>query len=243
LRYGILSDIHSNLPALERVLAELDDAGVGQLICLGDVVGYGPNPNECCELLRKRKFLTIMGNHDQGALSNENDEYFNDLAQEAISWTRHTLTPENREFLAALPDQIAFDSFEIVHGSTAGRFDYILSAGEALRALGAAKRPLAFFGHSHIAEVYYQDPRGTLYHDQLLHGGAISVEQGFRYIVNPGSVGQPRDRNPQASYGLYDEAQRLIEIRRTSYDISEAQRRMQEVHLPHPLAARLALGR
>ena len=243
MRYGILSDIHSNQPALERVVAELDEAGVDRFVCLGDIVGYGPNPNECCEILRKRQVLAIMGNHDEGALSNENDDYFNDLAQEAIAWTRRTITPKNRDYLAALPDEMVFDSFEIVHGSTDGRFEYILSASEALRALGAAKKPLTFFGHSHIAEVYFLDPNGGLNHEQLLHGGSIAVEPGFRYIVNPGSVGQPRDRNPQASCAIFDERQRSVEIRRVTYDVTEVQRRMQEAHLPHPLAARLALGR
>jgi predicted phosphodiesterase len=242
LRYGILSDIHSNLSALDQVLAELDAARVDALLCLGDVVGSGPNPNECCTALRARKCMMVMGNHDEGALSNEHDAYFNQLAQQAIAWTRKTLTPENRQFLASLPNELIFDGFELVHGSTAERFDYILDAPEALRALQHAKKPITFFGHSHIAEVYYQSPEGKLFHERLPHGGSVSVEAGFRYLINPGSVGQPRDRNPQASYAIFDEKARNVEIRRATYDIAQARQRMEEAHLPDPLSSRLSMG-
>lgn len=243
MRYGIFSDVHSNVTALQSVLAELDGANVDRLICLGDIVGYGPNPNECCAILRQRGVAAIMGNHDEAALSNEHDEWFNDNAQAAIAWTRRNLAAENRAFLAALPAELAFDSFALVHGSPARHFDYILDVGDAVRAFRATQKPITFVGHSHVAEVYFQAADGRTFHERLAHGGSVVIESGFRYIINPGSVGQPRDRNPQASYAIYDEARGAVDVRRVNYDIGAVQRLMEEAKLPGALATRLSVGK
>ena len=243
MRYGILSDVHSNLPALQTVIDALDEAQIDATICLGDVVGYGPNPNECVELLRERDAVIVMGNHDEAAAKPGGDENFNPLAQAAIEWTRAALSADNAAYLAGLPDTKQFDDFAIVHGAPGDRFAYILDAAGARHAFQDAKKPLTFVGHSHVAEVYYQDEDGRTFHDRLMHGGLITVDSGYRYIVNPGSVGQPRDRNPQASFALYDNGERTIDVRRVTYDIGTVQRRIEAVNLPWQLGARLATGR
>jgi predicted phosphodiesterase len=264
MRYGILSDIHSNLDALDAVLKELDQEGLDQLVCLGDIVGYGPNPNECCDVLRQRNCLAIAGNHDEAAASTSYAEKFNSLAAAAIAWTRNQLTTENRSFLMALPRERHFDTFDIVHGAPGAHFDYVLGITDACNAFQHVHKPITFIGHTHVAEVFFQEalrrpsesssrPSGRLdefhmleagrtFHQRLANGGRIEVTAQFRYIINPGSVGQPRDRNPQASFARYDEGANVIEIRRVTYDVTRVREKMERVDLPPELAERLSLG-
>jgi len=242
LRYGIISDIHSNLEALHAVIAEIDAMGVDALLCLGDIVGYGPSPNECCDLLRARDAIAIAGNHDEAAVRAAGAERFNTLAREAMSWTRTQLTPENRAYLAGLPRERRVGGFAMVHGAPVHHFDYIMDVMDAKRAFEATTEALTFVGHSHVAEVYYQDPAGRTFQQRLLHGGRIDIVPEFRYITNVGSVGQPRDRNPQASFACYDDAIAAVEIRRVAYDIERVRERMAQASLPKPLAERLAAG-
>ena len=225
------------------MLDALDEAGAEELVCLGDIVGYGPDPNECVTMLRKRRAVTVIGNHDEAASKASGDEDFNPIARLAIEWTRSALSADNVSFLASLPDTALFDDFAVVHGAPEHRFAYILDAAGARHAFQHVKKPLTFVGHSHVAEVYYQDERGRTYHDRLLHGGLIAIRPEYRYIVNPGSVGQPRDRNPQASFALYDSEARSIDVRRVTYDIASVRRRIEAAHLPSELGARLETGR
>jgi predicted phosphodiesterase len=257
MRYGIVSDIHSNLDALDAVLKELDQEGLDQLVCLGDIVGYGPNPNECCDVLRQRNCLAIAGNHDEAAASADYAEKFNSLAAAAIAWTRNQLTKDNRSFLMALPRERHFDTFDIVHGTPGAHFDYILGITDACNAFEHVHKPITFIGHTHVAEVFFQEcssqPLGRLneagapkpgrtFHQRLANGGRIEVTPQFRYIVNPGSVGQPRDRNPQASFARYNEGANVIEIHRVTYDVKRVREKMERVDLPPELAERLSLG-
>ena len=242
MRYGIISDIHSNVEALKIVLAELDALGVEKLYCLGDVVGYGPNPNECCKLLRERNAIVIAGNHDEAAISDVGADAFNPVAREAIDWTKTVLEPENRAYLASLPRQRREDGFGVVHGAPLFAFDYILDVDDARRAFEHVDVRLTFVGHTHVAEVYYQDGSGRTFQQKLPHGGRIEIVDDYRYIINPGSVGQPRDMNPQAAYGFYDPQERTVELRRVSYDIGKVQERIEDAHLPSQLAARLTVG-
>lgn len=242
MRYGILSDIHSNLDALNAVLRELDALGMDQLLCLGDIVGYGPDPNECCATLRERNCLAIAGNHDEAAVSPVEAHAFNALAREAIAWTNRSLTAENREYLQHLPRERKFEKFVLVHGAPIFHFDYILNLGDAQSAFDRVEAPLTFIGHTHIAEVYFQDENGRTFHLKLSSGGKIDIIPQCRFIINPGSVGQPRDHNPQASFGLYDEESGFVEIRRVDYDITGVQERMQRAKLPLQLGERLSIG-
>jgi diadenosine tetraphosphatase ApaH/serine/threonine PP2A family protein phosphatase len=242
MRYGIVSDIHSNYEALKAVVQEIDAIGVDRLLCLGDIVGYGPNPNECCELLRERGCLAIAGNHDEAAVSNRGADLFNNVAREALVWTQGQLKPDNRTYLAGLPRQRQFDGFDVVHGSPVQDFDYIIDVQDARAAFGSVAKHLTFVGHSHVAEVYYQDAAGGTYQQRLAHGGRIEILPEYRYIINVGSVGQPRDRNPLASFGFYDDGARAVEIRRVPYDIEGVQERILRARLPRQLGERLAIG-
>ncbi|MDQ6780673.1 MAG: metallophosphatase family protein [Candidatus Eremiobacteraeota bacterium] len=242
MRYGIVSDIHANFEALQAVLKALDAAGMERLLCLGDIVGYGPNPNECCDELRRRECLAIAGNHDEAAISPERPDTFNPLAREAIEWTKHELSAANRVYLEGLPRERELDNFSMVHGAPVFHFDYIQSVSDAQTAFPHASLPLTFIGHTHIAEVFFQDQGGRAYHLKLGHGGTIDIIDECRYIINPGSVGQPRDHNPQASFALYDPARRIVEIHRVEYDVAGVQRRMHQAKLPPQLAERLSIG-
>ncbi len=242
MRYGIISDVHSNLEALNAVLAELDLLGAQSLLCLGDIVGYGPNPNECCEVLRERGCLAISGNHDEAAVSNLGTESFNTIAREALRWTQAELNEENRAFLKCLPSERKFEKFSIVHGAPVNYFDYISDVRDAQRAFERVNSALTFVGHTHVAEVFYQDSEGRTYQQKLMHGGHIQILADLRYIVNSGSVGQPRDSNPQASFALFDDETDHAEIRRASYDIMSVQQRIRRAKLPAELGARLSIG-
>jgi diadenosine tetraphosphatase ApaH/serine/threonine PP2A family protein phosphatase len=242
MRYGILSDIHSNFDALTAVTADLDGMGMDTLVCLGDIVGYGPSPNECCDLLRARNCIAIAGNHDEAAVMPGEEESFNALARTAIDWTRGELSPVNREYLRSLPREHRFDSFVIVHGAPTHHFEYILNLIDAKSAFERVTAPVTFVGHTHVAEVYYQDAQQQTFHQKLSGGGRVEIAPGYRYIINPGSVGQPRDRNPQASYAYFDDSAGIIEVRRVTYDVMRVRERMEQANLPTQLGDRLTVG-
>ncbi|MBV8170815.1 MAG: metallophosphoesterase family protein [Candidatus Eremiobacteraeota bacterium] len=242
MRYAIVSDIHSNLEALQAVMAEIDAMGADRLLCLGDIVGYGPSPNECCDLLRERAVTAIAGNHDAAAVRAAEAERFNPLARAAIAWTRTQLTPENLDFLAGLPRERRIDGLSLVHGAPVHHFEYIMDVSDAQRAFERTGDALTLVGHSHVAEVYYQDPGGRTFQQRLLHGGRIDIVPEFRYIINVGSVGQPRDRNPQASFAVYDSEASAVHVLRVAYDIDRVRERMARAELPEPLSERLAAG-
>ena len=224
------------------MVAEIDAWGVDALLCLGDIVGYGPSPNECCDLLRARQCVAIVGNHDEAAVNDRGGERFNPLARQALRWTKTQLSVANRTWLAGLPRERKVDGFALVHGAPVHHFDYIMDVLDAKKAFELTATPLTFVGHSHVAEVYYQDPAGRTFQQRLLHGGRIDIVPEFRYIINVGSVGQPRDRNPQASFACYDAAASAVEVRRVTYDVDGVQARFAQVSLPRQLSDRLAIG-
>ena len=251
MRFGIMSDIHANLEALDAVLSEIDAANVDALLCLGDIVGYGPNPNECCARLRERNCVANSCNHDEAAFSGAGADFFNPLAREALVWTRETLLPANRDYLQALGRDRRFDGdaagglnggFALVHGAPVFHFDYILDVTDAQRAFERVEAPLTFIGHTHVAEVYYQDLEGRAFQQKLLHGGRIDLVPSYRYLINPGSVGQPRDHNPQSSYAVLDTVANSVEVRRVSYDVGLVQEQIAHLHLPAQLGTRLTTG-
>lgn len=243
MRFGIISDIHSNLEALSAVLDLLGSADA--LYCVGDVVGYGPNPNECCDIARERA-VTVLGNHDAAVAGKMALDWFNSAARRAAEWTRDELTAENRLFLESLPLTSRSEHFMTVHGSLPmpERFFYITSPWEA-RPTFDSMSPfgLCFIGHTHVAE-YYVRKVGEMGADQIsmMSGGTINLLPGFQYIVNPGSIGQPRDGNPQAAYAIYDTDAQTIEIRRLDYPISAVQDKMRSAGLPDSLVDRLEYG-
>jgi diadenosine tetraphosphatase ApaH/serine/threonine PP2A family protein phosphatase len=238
---GILSDIHGNLEALSAVLAQLRPSD--EVWCLGDIVGYGPNPNECVAAIAARAQLCILGNHEVAALDNVGLEYFNDFASEAIEWTQGVLRTEHRAFLNRLGYEIRAGDFLLVHGAPVTYFEYILDLDDAARAFAATDARLIFVGHSHVAEAFVLEPSGTISHRHYQHGGTLALETNSRYVINVGSVGQPRDLNPQAAFAVFDRAAQTVTWCRVPYDIAAVQGKIAAARLPEQLGARLLSGR
>ena len=247
MRYLVISDIHANLEAFDTVMAEARQIGYDKVLLLGDLVGYGADPNLICERVRDLKpDALIRGNHDKVGSGVESPEGFNAVARSAIKWTYETLTKENREWLAALAPgpMIVDDTIEICHGTPFDEDAYVFDDLDALRAMHAARRPLCLFGHTHVQVGHYlsRDQFGLATADDHRPLG-IPMADGNRYLVNPGSVGQPRDGDPRAGFGIVDLTAREMTIHRVEYPISKAQARILEEGLPDVLAQRLALGR
>lgn len=239
--YAIISDIHANLDAFEVVLDAIDARGVDQTICLGDVVGYNPNPNECADILREREIPTICGNHDAVACGREDPLGFNPVAQRAAEWTRDTLREENRAWLRELPDSRVFSDFFAAHGSPGDRDRYLFSWQDILPHIPVLERhdlSLCFFGHTHSAGIFTPDGM-----DELDETGAFTVDEGKVVFINPGSVGQPRDGDPRAGFGFYDSDTRRFEQVRLEYPIENTAERIAASGLPEFLGDRLFLGR
>lgn len=253
MRYLIVSDVHGNRFGLEAVLHDARGAW-DKVLCLGDVVGYGAHPNECCEMLREVGATVLLGNHDAAALGWIDTGNWNDVAHTAIAWTGERLTKESWSWLhtlepqrdVTLPGQV---SFQLTHGSLQEPFYevYILTEVEACESFAMMKYPLCFFGHTHRAGSFrapeafgFDSPIDTMH---LPHGGTIQMEPGYKYLVNPGSCGQPRDRNPQARYALFDTVTALIEIKAVDYDIEAARRAIYDAGLCSLLGDRLLEGR
>lgn len=241
MKYALVSDVHANLESLQHVLAALseDDA----LVSLGDVVGYGPNPNECVAALRDRCRHAVLGNHDLAAVENYGVEHFNRAAREAIAWTQGVLAESSRTWLNALPYELRFPDFLLVHGAPVNYFEYILDKRAAAGAFDRTDARIVFVGHTHIAEYWVREPDGTIGHKHMQHGGFLELESEKRYIIDVGSVGQPRDLNPQACFVRYDPGEGRVEWVRYDYPIAEVQSKMRAAGLPHYLVDRLSLGR
>jgi diadenosine tetraphosphatase ApaH/serine/threonine PP2A family protein phosphatase len=246
MRYLILSDIHANLDALEAVLAAADGTWESVLV-LGDLVGYGGEPNGVIDRVRALNPLAIIrGNHDKAACGLEDASNFNQIARYAAVWTGEALTPENREYLRSLPPGPVMidDHVEICHGSPFDEDHYIFDADDALRALEAGERQLTLFGHTHLPVVFQK--QGDNFGGFVPEGEddtTIVLRAGIRYVVNPGSVGQPRDGDPRAAYASYDSEALALVLKRIPYAVDAAQRRILVAGLPPSLANRLAVGR
>jgi diadenosine tetraphosphatase ApaH/serine/threonine PP2A family protein phosphatase len=247
MRYLVLSDVHANIDALDAVL----DCAAGaydHVIVLGDLVGYGAEPNAVVERIRDLSPATIIrGNHDKVAAGQADSEGFNPTAQRAVTWTRRALTAASRDYLSALPKGPAFlqDSVEICHGSPLDEDEYIFGESDAADALVTSERPLCLFGHTHVPMAATLDERRTL--AVLFHGAGgeqrLHLDDDRRYLVNPGSVGQPRDGDPRASFALLDLNLRDLVIRRVSYPAARARERILAAGLPKALGNRLLVGR
>jgi len=243
LRYGIISDIHSNLSALEAVLTLARRGEVEEYVCLGDIVGYGASPNECCEIVRDLPVTVICGNHDVAAIQPGREIWFTPAARACILWTREVLTDENRDFLAALSPRANVAGAAMCHGSLPDPDFYTTTPEEALLSLRMMEGPLAFFGHTHFAEWFCHGGEILVPEEATRpQGGVCTLEVGYQYLLNPGAVGQPRDGNHQASFAIWDTEARTVEILRLDYNIAEAQRRIYAAGLPENMALRLTLG-
>ena len=243
MRIALVSDIHSNLAALEAVLRDIEEQGADEVWCLGDTVGYGPDPSACVAKVRHRCAQVLSGNHDLGAVGLLSLDEFNPYAAAANRWTGEVLSEEDKAYLSGLPSMTETGKTTLAHGSPREPvWEYVLSSAVAALSFDYFKTELCFVGHSHVPFVCWQPRPGGLGYLHKLDEQAPVALTGQRAIINPGSVGQPRDGDPRASYALYDVTERAIHHRRVSYDIEETQRRMQEAGLPGYLIERLAYG-
>ena len=243
MRYAVISDIHSNIEALTGVLKEIDSMPVDLILSLGDIVGYNSNPNECVELVRERNILSIAGNHDIRAARKKEPDDFNDAAKEALLWTRENLSPENAAFLKELPESLSIDDkFVLTHGAINSPDIYTLSVIDAAINFGLMKKqglPLTgFFGHTHMQIAYTGDPDKA----EAITKERFRLKQGCFHFINPGSVGQPRDRDTRASFLIFDGAENEVSFYRVEYDIKACADKIKAAGLPEILAKRLFIG-
>ncbi|MCK4437397.1 metallophosphoesterase family protein [bacterium] len=239
MRFALFADIHGNLEAFQAVLGALREERIDSYICLGDIVGYGANPGECIELVKDLDCVTIAGNHDWAAVDRTSMDYFNPYAREAVLWTRNQLRQENQDFLKGLELIHRFDCFTIVHATLKApeKWKYIFSISDALQSFQLLSNPILFVGHSHVPVVFEENGGYRYYFSQ-----EVDLEEGRKYIINIGSVGQPRDRDPRATFCLYDTESHQVKIRRVEYNVEEAMRKIVEANLPPVLAWRLKDG-
>jgi len=249
MRYGIISDIHGNLEALTSVFADLQGRKYAHLLCLGDVIGYGANPNECtrfvmrnCTSHSNKNVPVVTGNHEYAATTGDVSG-MNDRAASAALWTKDQLGEGEMKFLIGLPLIMRTDSILLVHGTPfePDEMYYLESVSMAHSSFESLPEDVkvCFVGHTHCPMVFSRNKSGAV---EVIHRSAIDIEEGSKYIVNVGSVGQPRDSNPDACYALYDDQSGTIEFHRVSYDIATAQRKIISAGLPEILSRRLALG-
>ncbi|MFA4905714.1 MAG: metallophosphoesterase family protein [Candidatus Margulisiibacteriota bacterium] len=221
MRYGIIADIHGNLEALLAVLFELEDK-VDQIVCLGDIVGYGPNPNECCEIIKQRKIISIAGNHEKAVLKELPLTWFYPDPATAVRWTQKIMLTENLEYIRGLPLTLDFPEFQIVHGSLLNPAEeYLTKLEEALPTFDLMTKPILFVGHTHRP---------------------LELTHEEKKIINPGSVGQPRDGDPRGAFLIFDAQKGEAEWLRVDYNIEAVQGRMKEAGLPIFLIERLRRG-
>ena len=239
---AIISDIHSNLEALRVVLKAVDAAGADEAVCLGDIVGYGPEPRQCIELVKKYCAVCVAGNHDLGAIGKLALASFNPDAAFACRWTAQQLSPDDIEYLGSLPSVIEKGDFTLVHGSPREPiWEYLISKGNAQENFTYFKTKFCLVGHSHIPLIFKQDENGSCSFIPL----SVSIGQVLgksRMIVNPGGVGQPRDGDPMASYAIYDSDSGVVRLYRVAYDINATQVKMVKNNLPMRLVVRLEHG-
>lgn len=242
MRILVISDIHANLDAFEAVLQ--DAAGQWDYVwCLGDVVGYGPDPNECVTRLRALPHLCLAGNHDWAALERVDLALFNPDARQAAAWTGQALTPANRQWLADLPTTFVLGDYTLAHGSPREPvWEYILEPRVAALNFRHFETPFCFVGHTHQPVIYEAQENAGRVAMMLPDAGQRRPLNGRRQIINPGSVGQPRDQNPQAAYTLLDVPAGIHEHRRVAYDVAAVQARMRRHGLPERLVRRLEHG-
>ncbi len=241
MRVAVISDVHSNLHALQAVLAAIDAEAVGEIWCLGDLVGYGPRPNECCALVRERASLCLAGNHDLGVIGTIEVALFAGEAGAVVRWTRDALSDDAHGFLSGLQPAGRADGVELYHASARNPvWEYVLGPEQALASFAVTEAPLVLVGHSHFPLALRLD--GT----RVLGGSApagheVDLAEG-RWLLNPGSVGQPRDGDPRAAWLLLDTGSHSASFRRVEYPVALTQAEVRAAGLPEGLAARLAHG-
>jgi predicted phosphodiesterase len=240
MRFAVFGDIHGNLEALNAVLADAEKNHCTHLVCLGDVVGYNANPRECLKIVRDLGCPVVKGNHDEQASLERELTGFNPLAEEAITWTREQLDDDDKKWLRELRMVRQVRDFTVVHATldTPHKWGYVFNQLDAAASFNYQHTSVCFYGHTHTPRVYVRNGG--------VHGSAfdrLRIEQGKKYFINVGSVGQPRDGDWHAAYAIYHADQGYVQLRRIEYDIYTAQDKIVDAGLPQRLADRLALGK
>jgi predicted phosphodiesterase len=241
MKYIILSDIHSNLQAFEAVIRSFSKKGYDKIICAGDTVGYGADPDACIEKISSLTDVNILGNHDAAVIDKTDASNFNTYARAAVEWTREHLSSEGHAYLNGLPLVHDRDDLTAVHGTLHDpeEFIYMMTDRDAMHTFEIMRRKVCFVGHSHVPGVFVLRKEELVYSE----AGKIELEENAKYIVNVGSVGQPRDGDPRACYCVFDAEKGRIEFFRIGYDIPTAQKRILTAGIPAALAERLEYGR
>jgi len=241
MRYGIFSDIHSNLEALEAVLNAFQTEHIDAYLCVGDIVGYGADPNACIARIQALGAVTVAGNHDWASVGLIPTYDFNPEALAAVAWTKEKLDPLGRQYLASLPLVYTAKEFVLVHGSLdmPQNFKYLVNVYDTQASFQKLEAAVCFVGHTHVPVAFIRDPFGSVTYQDI---GCLSLEPGRQYIVNTGSVGQPRDSVPKAAYCIFDTGSRTVEIKRVVYEVFTARRKIIEAGLPQFLGDRLLTG-
>ncbi len=247
MRLLVLSDIHANQTALDAVLAAAEGRW-DRVVCLGDMVGYGPDPNEVIERVQKLGAFTIRGNHDKAGCGLDNAEDFNPVARSAVEWTRQHLRPENADFLRQLPQGPAeIDGVVLIHGALKDEDHYVFAPADALEGLLDSPAPVTFFGHTHMQGGFaFQNNTVEVIRVRLGpkdSSTTLELNPDARYLLNPGSIGQPRDGDPRAAFAIAEPDRHCVEFWRVPYDVEAVQKRMTKAGLPESLILRLAFGR
>lgn len=242
MRYGIFSDIHSNLEALEAVIHAYKKEGIDRYFCLGDVVGYAADPAECAEKVRILSSVTIAGNHDYACVGLFSLDYFNPLAKEAIIWTNRNITEKEYNFLAGLKLTFKNKEFTLAHGTLdrPEEFNYMTGDLAASSSFESLDNNLCFVGHTHIPGIFVRSHKGEIRYQSKAEA---VIKEGNKYIINTGSVGQPRDGDPKAAYCVYDTKKKTVKVKRVSYDAQAARKKIVDHGLPASLGERLLIGR
>jgi predicted phosphodiesterase len=253
MRYLIISDLHSNLEALEAVI-EATQGRYDRIVCCGDLVGYGADPNATVEWARANVAVIVRGNHDKACCGVTEGQDFNHIARNAAMWTRGQLRPENLAYLRELPSgPILLDGFQMVHGSFTDEDEYLFFADDAALEFPALALPLTFFGHTHLQGGFVRTGPGPVRPIRLSYpqdktcaaSAFLELQEREQYLLNPGSVGQPRDADPRAAFAILDTTSLawVVEYSRVPYDVARAQAKIRAAGLPSRLADRLAVGR
>jgi predicted phosphodiesterase len=242
MRYLIFSDVHGNIEALEMVLEEIASLRPDIIVSLGDVVGYGANPRECVEAVEEYAHIRVGGNHDLAAIGLEDSDTFNPTARRAILWTARTLTPRHRDLLERYDPVRRYGACIFAHGSPVSPldFEYVYSVSQAKTIFKQCAETFIFIGHTHVPGIISFNEREGC---RVVDNSILHVAAGSRYLVNVGSIGQPRDGIAAASFALLDLKKNRISLRRIPYDVASAQRKISEAGLPESLASRLATAR
>lgn len=241
MRIALISDIHANLEALQSVLLDIEKQKTDAIHSLGDVVGYGSDPSACLNLINKTCKIKLVGNHDHAALGESSTEDYTPIAKAAADWTRKVLSDKDLSLMQSFTVEEIVEDAHLVHASPFEplEFHYILSPHDAKHAFPCLKKPLCFFGHTHVPMIFTEDNSGL---PRQKIGHSFSPDTEGRYLINIGSVGQPRDNDPRACYVIHDTGSGDVEYHRVEYDIKKAQEKMEQARLPELLIERLAVG-